>query len=76
MFLQGSMANIVVELHDGSVDPMELSPDPAKSAAQVLNACARRFHRGEGTLSPKDKPNLALEAEDRVAGGCDLHFHT
>jgi hypothetical protein len=68
------MANIVVELHDRSVNPMELSSGPAKTAAQVLNACARRFHKGVGTLSPKDKPNFALEAEDMVAGGVTYIF--
>jgi hypothetical protein len=68
------MANIVVELHDRSVNPMELSSGPAKTAAQVLNACARRFHKGVGTLSPKDKPNFALEAEDTVAGGVTYIF--
>ena len=68
------MANILVELHDGSVGPMELSSKPAKRAAQVLNACARRFHKGEGTLSPKDKQNFALEAEDSVAGGVTYIF--
>jgi len=74
VFPQGSMANIVVELHDRSVNPMELSSGPAKTAAQVLNACARRFHKGVGTLSPKDKPNFALEAEDTVAGGVTYIF--
>ena len=48
----GSMANIVVELHDGSVLPMELPSNPVKTAAQVLNACARTFHKGAGALSP------------------------
>ncbi|KAA6422365.1 MAG: hypothetical protein FRX49_07541 [Trebouxia sp. A1-2] len=68
------MANILVELHDGSVGPMELSFNPAKTAAQVLIACARRFHKGTGTLSPKDKPNLALEAEDTIAGSVTYIF--
>lgn len=68
------MAIIIVELHDGSGEPMKLSSDPAKTAAQVLDACTRRFHKGEGTLSPKENPNFALEAEDTVPGGVTYIF--
>lgn len=63
------MTHIIVELNDGSVDPLEFLSDPAKTAAQVLIACAGRFQKGEGTLSPKDEPNFVLMGEDKVAGG-------
>ena len=62
------MLNIVIEFHDGSLNPIVLQT-PEKKAAKVLDACNRKFNRGIGTLSPKDSPRLLLEDEDMVAGG-------
>ncbi len=61
------MESIIVELHEGHHDPIELQPE--KTAAEVLDACCRKFNRGVGCLSPKGKPNSLLEARDVVAGG-------
>ena len=68
------MAGIVVELHDGSHNPIIFLASPAKTAAPVLDACDRKFNKGVGTLSPKDKPDLLLEAVDTVAGGVTYTF--
>ncbi len=68
------MPSIVIELHDGHLGPIELQPHPEKTAAQVLDACNRKFHRGEGCLSPKSEPDLLLEDEDVIAGGVTYVF--
>ena len=68
------MPSIIIELHDGSLDPIELQTPPDKTAAKVLDACTRKFNRGVGSLSPKGKPNLLLEDEDVVAGGVTYVF--
>lgn len=61
------MPNIVIELDDGSLGPIELLSDPEKTAA--LDACSRKFNRGVTSLSPKDNPKLLLENGDVLAGG-------
>jgi len=68
------MPNIVVELHDGSLGPIELQTPPEKTAAAVLDACSRKFNRGVGSLSPKDNPKLLLEDGDVLAGGMAYVF--
>ena len=35
------MPNVVIELDDGSLGPIELLSDPDKTAAMVLDACSR-----------------------------------
>ncbi len=68
------MPSIVIELHDGSLGPIELQTPPEKTAAKVLDACSRKFNRGVGSLSPKDKLNLLLEDDNVVAGGVTYVF--
>jgi len=68
------MPNIVIELNDGSLGPIELLADPEKTAAMVLDACSRKFNRGVGSLSPKDNPKLLLENGDMLAGGTAYVF--
>lgn len=68
------MPSIMIELSDGRLDPIELQTPPEKTAAKVLDACTRKFSRGVGSLSPKDKPNLLLEDNDVVAGGVTYVF--
>lgn len=68
------MPNIIVELHDGRLGPVELRTPPKKTAAMVMDACSRKFNMGLGSLSPKVKPNLLLEDEDVVAGGMTYVF--
>ena len=68
------MPSIIIELNDGRLDPIELQTPPKKTAAKVLDACTRKFGRGVGSLSPKDKPNLLLEDNDVVAGGVTYVF--
>ena len=68
------MPSILIELHDGRHDPIELQTPPEKTAAKVLDACSRKFSRGVGSLSPKGKPNLLLEDNDVVAGGMTYIF--
>lgn len=68
------MLSIMMELFDASLDSVELWTPPEKTAAMVLDACTRRFKRGVGSLSPKDKPNMLLEGEDVVAGGMTYVF--
>jgi len=69
------MANIVVEFYDGTLAAVQLLAKPGRTAAKVQNACAKRFHTGVGTLSPKDNPNLLLEEEDAVPGGVTYIFN-
>ena len=66
------MPSIIIELHDGCLDPIQLQTAPEKTAAKVLDACSRKFNSGVGSLSPKGKPNLLLEDNDVVAGGVRL----
>ena len=68
------MPSIFIELNDGRLGPIELQTPPEKTAAKVLDACSRKFSRGVGSLSPKDKPNLLLEDNDVVAGGVTYVF--
>ncbi len=68
------MPSILIELHDGRLDPIELQTPPEKTAAKVLDACSRKFNRGVGSLSPKGKPNLLLEDDDVVADGMTYVF--
>ncbi|KAL0050308.1 hypothetical protein WJX82_008680 [Trebouxia sp. C0006] len=63
---------ITVELHDGRANPVRIQTP--KTAATVLDACRRKFLRGEGSLSPKDEPDLLLEDCDVVAGGMTYVF--
>ncbi len=63
---------ITVELHDGRANPVRIQTP--KTAATVLDACRRKFLRGEGSLSPKDEPDLLLEDRDVVAGGMTYVF--
>ena len=60
---------ITVELHDGRANPVRIQTP--KTAATVLDACRRKFLRGEGSLSPKDEPDLL---RDVVAGGMTYVF--
>ena len=68
------MPSIIIELHDGCLDPIQLQTPPEKTAAKVLDACSRKFNSGVGSLSPKGKPNLLLEDDDVVAGGVTYVF--
>ena len=68
------MPNIIIELHDGRLEAIELQTPPEKTAAKVLDACSRKFNSGVGSLSPKGKPNLLLEDDDVVAGGVTYVF--
>ncbi|KAL0018074.1 hypothetical protein WJX77_001729 [Trebouxia sp. C0004] len=71
---QGSMANIVVEFHDGTRVAVQLLANPRRTAAKVQNTCAKGFQTGVGTLSPKDNPTLLLDDEDAVPGGVTYIF--
>ena len=62
------MPTIVIELFDGSHQPVRLQTPPDKTAARVLDACSRKFG-AVGCLSPKDDPDLLLEGNDILAGG-------
>ena len=68
------MPNIVIELDDGSLGPIELLSSPEKTAAMVLDACSHNFNRGLGILSPKDQPKFILEDGDVLAGGMAYVF--
>ena len=68
------MPSIVIELHDGRLDPIQLQTPPEKTAAKMSDACSRKFNSGVGSLSPKGKPNLLLEDNDVVAGGVTYVF--
>ena len=68
------MPSIIIELHDGRLEPIQLQTPPEKTAAKVLDACSRKFNSGVGSLSPKGKPNLLLEDDDVVAGGVTYVF--
>lgn len=68
------MPNIVIELDDGSLGPIELLSSAEKTAAMVLDACSHNFNRGLGSLSPKDQPKFILEDGDVLAGGMAYVF--
>lgn len=68
------VSNILIELHGGSLGPTKLHASPQKTAESVLDACTCKFGRGDGTLSPKDKPNLILIDNDVISGGVTYVF--
>ena len=68
------MPSFFIQLHEGDDDPIEMQTPPEKTAAMVLDACSRKFKRGVGSLSPKDKPSLLIEDNGVVAGGVTYVF--
>ena len=55
------MSSILIELHGGHPDPIELQTPPEQTAAKVLDACSLSFNKAQGSLSPEGKPDLLLE---------------
>ncbi len=51
------MPNIVIELDDGSLGPIELLSDPEKTAAMVLDACSASSTGGWVVFHQKTTPN-------------------